>query len=217
MTTITQAIASAQNLSTLASALNAFVGDDSTTLEELVDMTSLPTFSADTPADTARIYSYDDSHLLVQAAGEGFEIIPREIEYLIYQGNDCAQGAAEPFATLAEAQHAMNDMQKFLGWTGLEIRRQETINGAIHSRAVAWGMDAGDLCVAAYISDTGSIGVSGATEPESWQEVIAMADNVQRVQSLNGYETFTAHYQVWVDGNPEPLNYLVAEANEADE
>ena len=151
-------------------------------------------------------------------AAQAADTPAHSIEYLLYQGDYCAQGAAEPFATLDEALHAMNDLQKNLGWTGLEIRRQETIDDAVHSSAVAWGLDAGDLCVTAHISDTtGIIGVSGAAEPESWQEVIAMADNVRRVQSLVGHEEFTAHYQVWVDGNPGPLNYLVVEADEADE
>lgn len=150
-------------------------------------------------------------------AAQAADTPAHSIEYLLYQGDYCAQGAAEPFTTLDEALHAMNDLQKNLGWTGLEIRRQETINDAVHSRAVAWGLDAGDLCVTAHISDTGSISVSGATEPESWQEVIASADNVQRVQALTGHDGFTGHYQVWVNGNPEPLNYLVSEADEADE
>lgn len=217
MNTIAQAIASSQNLNALASALNAFIGDDSATLEELVDMTSLPTFSVDAPADTAGIYSYDDSHLLVQSAGEGFEIIPREIKYLIYQGNYCAQGAAEPFATLDEARHAMNGLQKNLGWTDLEIRRHETINGAIHSSTVAWGLDAGDLCIMATVSQCGAISIAGAASTESWADVREIADKVEFVQHLHGWENYAAHYQVWAHGNPEPLNYLVTEADETDE
>ena len=192
----------------LLTALGATEDPDADSIAD--QLTELPGF------DTMACY-INEKIKAAQAAGEGFEIIPREIEYLIYQGNDCAQGAAEPFATLAEAQHAMNDLQKSLGWTDLEIRRQETINDVVHSCAVAWGLDAGDLCVMAHISDTGNISVSGAAEPESWQEVIATADDVQRVQALAGHDGFTGHYQVWVNGNPEPLNYLVAEADEADE
>lgn len=169
-------------------------------------LTELPGFDAMTRYINEQIKA-------AQAAGTP----AHSIEYLLYQGDYCAQGAAEPFATLDEALHATNELQKNLGWTGLEIRRHETINGAIHSSIVAWGLDAGDLCIMADVSEAGAIKISGAAETESWGDVREIADKIEFVQHFHGWANYAVHYQVWAHGNPEPLNYLVAEAAETDE
>lgn len=85
---------------------------------------------------------------------------------------------------------------------------------------MAWGLDAGDLCVMADVSEAGAIKISGAAETESWGDVREAADKIEFVQRLQcGWVNYAGHYQVWAHGNPEPLNYLVAEAaeTEADE
>ena len=71
----------------------------------------------------------------------------------------------------------------------------------------------GILCVMADVSETGVIKISGAAEAESWSDVREAADKIEFVQHLQcGWVNYAGHYQVWAHGNPEPLNYLVAEA-----
>ena len=144
-----------------------------------------------------------------------------EICYWLRQddGTSIHQGA-DPFDSLAEAEAGLADVQKNLGWTDLKIVRAEEINGSIHESTEAWGLDAGDLCVMADVSETGVIKISGAAEAESWSDVREAADKIEFVQRLQcGWVNYAGHYQVWAHGNPEPLNYLVAEAaeTEADE
>ena len=218
-----QAITAAATLQALCGALNAYRPEDhdGRTLEESVDLADLPTFGSDEPADTHGIYSYNDTHFLVPSAGEGFELEEREICYWLRQddGTSIHQGA-DPFDSLAEAEAGLADAQKNLGWTDLKIVRAEEINGSIHESTEAWGLDAGDLCVMADVSETGVIKISGAAEAESWGDVREAADKIEFVQRLQcGWVNYAGHYQVWAHGNPEPLNYLVAEAaeTEADE
>ena len=173
------------------------------------------------PADTRGIYSYNDTHFLVPSAGEGYELEAREICYWLRQDDGtCIHQGADPFDSLAKAKAGLADVQKNLGWTDLKIVRAEKINGSIHESTVAWGLDAGDLCVMADVSETGVIKISGAAEAESWSDVREAADKIEFVQRLQcGWVNYAGHYQVWAHGNPEPLNYLVAEAaeTEADE
>ena len=215
----TQAITAAATLQALCDALNAYRPEDHDvrTLEESIDLADLPTFSGDEPADTRGIYSYNDTHFLVPAAGEGYELEAREICYWLSQGGDTSihQGA-DPFDSLAEAEAALADVQKNLGYTGLEIVRAEEINGSIHQCTVAWGLDAGDLCIMADVSEAGAIKISGAAETESWGDVREIADKIEFVQHFHGWANYAVHYQVWAHGNPEPLNYLVAEAAETE-
>lgn len=76
-----QAITAAATLQALCDALNAYRPEDhdGRTLEESIDLADLPTFGGDEPADTRGIYSYNDTHFLVPAAGEGYELEAREI------------------------------------------------------------------------------------------------------------------------------------------
>lgn len=219
-----QAIATATTLQALCDALNAYRPEDhdGRTLDELteVDMCDLPVFGKNKPEDTRGIYSYNDTHFLVPAAGEGYELEAREICYWVRQADGaCTHQSGEPCVTLAEAEHDMDALQKNLGWTDLQIVRAEEINGSIHQCTVAWGLDAGDLCIMADVSEAGSIKISGAAETESWGDAREIADKIEFVQHFHGWANYAAHYQVWAHGNPEPLNYLVAEAaeNETDE
>ena len=217
-----QSIAAAATLQALCDALNAYRPEDhdGRTLEESIDLADLPTFGSDEPADTHGIYSYNDTHFLVPAAGEGYELEERKICYWVRQADGtCVHQSGESCATLLEAEHDLEDLQKNLGWTDLKIVRAEEINGNIHENTVAWGLDAGDLCVMADVSEAGAIKISGAAETESWDDVREAAEKIEFVQHLQGWANYTGHYQVWAHGNPEPLNYLVAEAaeTEADE
>ena len=217
-----QSIATATTLQALRDALNAYRPEDhdGRTLEESIDLADLPTFGSDEPADTHGIYSYNDTHFLVPSAGEGYELEAREICYWLRQDDGtCIHQGADPFDSLAEAKAGLADVQKNLGWTDLKIVRAEKINGSIHESTEAWGLDAGDLCVMADVSETGVIKISGAAEAESWSDVREAADKIEFVQRLRGWENYAGHYHVWAHGNPEPLNYLVAEAaeTEADE
>ena len=222
MTTI-QSIATATTLQALRDALNAYRPEDhdGRTLEESIDLGDLPTFGSDEPADTHGIYSYNDTNFLVPSAGEGYELEAREICYWLRQDDGtCIHQGADPFDSLARAKAGLADVQKNLGWTDLEIVRAEKINGSIHESTVAWGPDAGDLCVMADVSEAGVIKISGAAEAESWSDVRETADKIEFVQRLQrGWVNYAGHYQVWAHGNPEPLNYLVVEAaeTEADE
>ena len=218
-----QAITAAATLQALCDALNAYRPEDhdGRTLEESIDLADLPTFSGDEPADTRGIYSYNDTHFLVPAAGEGYELEAREICYWVrHDDGTCTHQSGEPCVTLAEAEHDMDALQKNLGWADLQIVRAEKINGSIYEKTVGWGRDAGDLCIMADVSEAGAIKISGAAETESWSDVREIAEKIEFVQHLQcGWENYAGHYQVWAHGNPEPLNYLVAEAaeTEADE
>lgn len=216
-----QAITAAATLQALCDALNAYRPEDhdGRALEESIALDDLPVFGSNEPTDTLRIWSWNDTHFLVQAAGEGFELKAREISYWVRQADGtCTHQSGEPCATLAEAEHDMEELQKKLGWTGLEIIRAEEINGNIYEKTVGWGRDAGDLCVGVDVSETQIISIPGAAETEDWREVRALADKVEFVESLGGWDEWTSHYMVWFDGNPNPLHYFVVEAEtEVDE
>ena len=220
-----QAITAAATLQALCDALNAYRPEDhdGRTLEESIDLAILPTFGSEKPADTRGIYSYNDTHFLVPAAGEGYELEAREICYWVRQADGaCTHQSGEPCVTLAEAEHDMDALQKNLGWTDLQIVRAEEINGSIHEKTVGWGRDAGDLCIMADVIEAdvieaGAIKISGAAETESWGDVREIADKIEFVQHLQcGWANYAGHYQVWAHGNHEPLNYLVAEAAETE-
>lgn len=215
-----QAITAAATLQALCDALNAYRPEDhdGRTLEESIDLANLPTYGCDKPADTHGIYSYNDTHFLVPAAGEGYELEAREICYWVrHVDGTCTHQSGEPCVTLAEAEHDMDALQKNLGWADLQIVRAEEINGSIYEKTVGWGRDAGDLCIMADVSEAGAIKISGAASTESWADVREIADKVEFVQRLQcGWENYAGHYQVWAHGNPEPLNYLVAEAAETE-
>lgn len=215
-----QAITAAGTLQALCDALNAYRPEDhdGRTLEESIDLADLPTFGSEKPADTRDIYSYNDTHFLVPAAGEGYELEAREIcDWVLHDDGTCTHQSGEPCVTLAEAEHDMDALQKNLGWTGLQIVRAEEINGSIYEKTVGWGRDAGDLCIMADVSEAGAIKISGAAETESWGDIREIAEKIEFVQRLQcGWENYAGHYQVWAHGNPEPLNYLVAEAAETE-
>lgn len=215
-----QAIATAATLQALCDALNAYRPEDhdGRMLEESIDLADLPTFGSDKPADTRGIYSYNDTHFLVPAAGEGFKLEERKICYWVRQADGtCTHQSGEPCVTLAEAEHDMDALQKNLGWAWLQIVRAEEINGSIYEETVGWGWDAGDLCIMADVSEAGAIKISGAAETESWDDVREAADKIEFVQRLQcDWGNYTGHYQVWAHGDPEPLNYLVAEEAETE-
>jgi hypothetical protein len=155
----------------------------------------------------------------VPSAGEGYELEEREICYWLRQSDGtCAHQSGESCATLLDAEHDLEELQKKLGWTDLEIVRSEEINGNIYEKTVGWGRDAGVLCVGVDVSETQIINIPGAAETEDWREVCALADKVEFVESLGGWDEWTSHYMVWFDDNPNPLHYFVVEAEtEADE
>ena len=217
-----QAITAAATLQALCDALNSYRPEDhdGRTLDELteVDMCDLPVFGKNEPEDTRGIFSHNDTHFMVPAAGEGFKLEERKICYWVRQADGtCTHQSGEPCVTLAEAEHDMDALQKNLGWTDLQIVRAEEINGSIYEKTVGWGRDAGDLCIMADVSEAGAIKISGAAETESWGDVREAADKIEFVQRLQcDRENYAGHYQVWAHGNPEPLNYLVAEAAETE-
>lgn len=56
--------------------LDAETSDNRPSLDQVVDISNLPTFGGETPATTDGVFSWNESHLLV-TDGSGWRILPR--------------------------------------------------------------------------------------------------------------------------------------------
>jgi hypothetical protein len=92
MNTFLKAIKAAKNLNELCDALNQFeshiekLNSESSEFYrsgDYVDMCDLQVFSENEPVDTCEIFSYDDTHCLIQntCTGDAWEIVERTEEF----------------------------------------------------------------------------------------------------------------------------------------
>jgi hypothetical protein len=74
MENFSQIIKSSKNLDELADNLNSYeAGKDELKIDEVIDLSSLPTFGKIIPRSTIEIFSWDSERVLIQGS-EGFEI-----------------------------------------------------------------------------------------------------------------------------------------------
>lgn len=77
--TYADAVRSAWGLRELLSALRNYdAARDIANGDEPLDMTSLPTYGGEEPANTSRVWSWDGTHLLVGECIADMEIVPRQ-------------------------------------------------------------------------------------------------------------------------------------------